>query len=275
MYVCADFGGQPMDTLLLFSLIQLVVVIFFAILERLIPYKKYQKDPFWWKIWLGLGTYACIWLQVLAISWASVSIPSILDFDLSSSLGCIFFYLFYSHGNYWFHRLKHSTTWFWQHVHELHHAPRHMEVALAFFRHPIEIAVNSLYLFFIGKVLFNVSFEIIFMALIIEGCLETFHHANIHWSRRLDWVGKFIQTPPMHLIHHQYGRHSDNYSPIFWDYLYGTCNLNSDREVEKIGLSGRLGSKIGDLDLTIRSLLYKVCELVTKITNNKYSIKKH
>ena len=37
------------------------------------------------------------------------------------------------------------------------------------------------------------------------------------------WVGWFFQRPEMHRIHHEHGRHRNNYGDIpWWDMLFGT-----------------------------------------------------
>ncbi|MGH1542587.1 MAG: sterol desaturase family protein [Arenicella sp.] len=247
-----------MSTILFASLLQLCAVLFFGVMERLFPRVDYKKDSLWWQIWGALLVYSSIWLQIVMIFWLDVKVAPLFHYEFEGVWGIILFYLFYSHGNYWFHRFKHTNAWFWKHVHGLHHAPQHMEVAVAFFRHPIEISFNTLYLLFIGKVIFDVPIEIIFCALVIEGCLESFHHANIAWPNRLDWVGRFVQIPPMHLVHHECGRHTNNYSPLFWDYLYGTCEIPGKRVIPAIGLNGDLSSRLWNFDLTISKMLCKL-----------------
>ena len=49
---------------------------------------------------------------------------------------------------------------------------------------------------------------------------EFFYHTNVRTPR---WVGFVFQRPEMHRIHHQYGRHTNNYGDIvWWDMLFGT-----------------------------------------------------
>ena len=49
---------------------------------------------------------------------------------------------------------------------------------------------------------------------------EFFYHTNVRTPR---WIGYFFQRPEMHRIHHQYGRHKNNYGDIvWWDMLFGT-----------------------------------------------------
>jgi len=47
-----------------------------------------------------------------------------------------------------------------------------------------------------------------------------FYHTNVRTPR---WVGFVFQRPEMHRIHHQHGRHKNNYGDItWWDMLFGT-----------------------------------------------------
>lgn len=101
-----------------------------------------------------------------------------------------------------------------------------MQTLVAFFRHPLEIMMNTVYLLLIGKLVFGASIEAIALALAIEGCLETFHHANIRISKKFYWIGYIIQLPHMHLVHHEYGLHKYNYSPFCWDAIFGTVAIS-------------------------------------------------
>lgn len=45
-------------------------------------------------------------------------------------------------------------------------------------------------------------------------------HANI---RVPHWAGYLIQTPDMHRVHHEYGKHRCNYADfVCWDWMFGT-----------------------------------------------------
>jgi sterol desaturase/sphingolipid hydroxylase (fatty acid hydroxylase superfamily) len=79
-----------------------------------------------------------------------------------------------------------------------------MHARLAFFRHPKEIIFNSM--LFIGlSTLLDISSEALWMARVIKGCVECFHHLNIRIPRGLRPLGWVIQLGEIHLVHHQYG----------------------------------------------------------------------
>jgi sterol desaturase/sphingolipid hydroxylase (fatty acid hydroxylase superfamily) len=67
---------------------------------------------------------------------------------------------------------------------------------------------------------------------------EFFYHTNVTTPR---WVGFVFQRPEMHRIHHQHGRHRNNYGDTpWWDMLFGshenprtfdaTCGFDDARE---------------------------------------------
>ncbi len=208
------------------AVIQLAVFAVFYTLERIIPATQ-RKEPhqfnYWW---LALGAFALIWLRVLMLAW-DLPLPSLgitIPVDSVIAEGFLF-YTVYSFGNYWAHRWKHTNYTLWHYTHTFHHMPSHMDTRVAFFRHPSEILFNSVYLIVLGQMIFGISLEAAAIALVIEGCLESFHHANIRLPRWMRPLGYVIQTPEMHLVHHELGRHKSNYTPFLWDSIFGTVSF--------------------------------------------------
>ena len=204
-------------------IIQIAVFSFFFTLERVIPNRQQTRPPFFWAWWFAISIFALLWLRVLLYYWADIPI-TIVENTWSDIQAGVVFYIFYSFGNYWLHRWKHANQFLWKFIHRLHHSPSHMETPVAFFRHPGEILVNTLYLILMGKLL-GVSALAICVALTIEGCLECFHHSNIKTPKSLRFLGYVIQLPEMHLVHHEYGLHRYNYAPVLWDGLFGTARV--------------------------------------------------
>jgi sterol desaturase/sphingolipid hydroxylase (fatty acid hydroxylase superfamily) len=71
---------------------------------------------------------------------------------------------------------------------------------------------------------------------------EFFYHTNVRTPR---WVGYVFQRPEMHRIHHEHGRHRNNYADFaWWDMLFGTyenppqfrsnCGFDPEQE-ERLG----------------------------------------
>ena len=45
---------------------------------------------------------------------------------------------------YFWHRVRHESEFFWRLCHQLHHSPRRIELLTSFYKHPLEIALNSM-----------------------------------------------------------------------------------------------------------------------------------
>lgn len=217
------------------GLAQLSVFTFFFTLERCFPAYQHPVPPRFGLWWICLGLFALVWLRALVYLW--VEIPGgMLDLDIPLLAEVFVFYLIYSLGNYWFHRIKHRNRFLWRYVHSFHHSTSQMETRVAFYRHPTEILANTLYLLLLGKIVFGVSAEVLLIALAIEGCLESFHHSNISIPSRLSWLGYLFQLPSMHLVHHQYGLHRFNYAPLLWDTVFGTVKIPENWN-QRLGLA--------------------------------------
>ena len=45
---------------------------------------------------------------------------------------------------YWWHRWRHASQFWWTLCHQLHHSPRRIEILTSFYKHPVEITLNSI-----------------------------------------------------------------------------------------------------------------------------------
>ncbi len=207
------------------AFIQLSIFGFFWLLEHSFPNRQHpiaRHFTFWWACVVVLSL---VWLRVIFYLWTQMDDGVLPWPTLPPLLEGMLFYLIYSFGNYWLHRWKHTNSFLWHYVHRLHHSPSHMEAKLSFYRHPIEILLNTGYIVVLGGFTLGVSLEALAIALAIEGSLECFHHANIRLPKPLRKLGYVFQTPEMHLIHHEYGLHRHNYAPFLWDTIFGTVRI--------------------------------------------------
>lgn len=213
--------------------VQIIVIAFFSSLERCFPARRFKKSPRFY-LWLGtICVFGVCWLKVVLLAWLAIPFEGLVPIGhLEPVSQGAMFYFAYSFGNYWFHRLKHSNTVLWRYLHLFHHAPRQMETVVAFFRHPLEMVANTVYLLIIGKLLFGANAEAIAIALAIEGCLEVFHHSNLRTPSQFRWIGYIFQIPEMHLLHHEYGLHKYNYGPFIWDAVFGTAKIPNQWDKE-------------------------------------------
>ena len=121
---------------------------------------------------------------------------------------------------YWWHRGRHEVDWLWRHFHQIHHSAQRLEVITSFYKHPLEMAANSI----IGSVLVYAMLGLTTEAgAVYTLCCalgEFIYHTNCRTPR---WIGYVLQRPEMHRIHHEHGRHRHNYGDIvWWDMMFGT-----------------------------------------------------
>jgi len=131
---------------------------------------------------------------------------------------------------YWWHRWRHESDLLWRLFHQIHHSPRRIEVITSFYKHPGEMVVNSLIGSALVYALLGLSPEAGAVYTACTALGEFFYHTNV---------------PEMHRIHHEHGRHRDNYGDIvWWDMLFGTyrnpprfeggCGFDAEKE-ERLG----------------------------------------
>lgn len=161
-----------------------------------------------------------------------------LSDHVSPVLGGLIAYFIATFVFYWWHRMRHTNAWLWRLFHQIHHSPQRLEVITSFYKHPGEMVVNSL----IGSLLvfatLGLSPEAGAVYTLCTALGEFFYHTNVKTPR---WVGLVFQRPEMHRIHHQHGRHKNNYGDIvWWDMLFGTyenprewthtCGFDAEKE---------------------------------------------
>jgi len=175
-------------------------------------------------------------LRVLAINAAQLGVVVLAGFtwerwlsqwsvlQLSNHLppaaGGLFAYFIATFVFYWWHRWRHEHDLLWRLFHQIHHSPQRLEVITSFYKHPGEMVVNSLLGSLLVYALLGLSAEAGAVYTLCTALGEFFYHTNVKTPR---WIGWFFQRPEMHRIHHQHGRHKNNYGDItWWDMLFGT-----------------------------------------------------
>lgn len=121
---------------------------------------------------------------------------------------------------YWWHRLRHESDFFWKYFHQIHHSPQRLEVITSFYKHPLEMMVNSILGSLIVYTFLGLSLEAGAIYTLFTALGEFFYHTNVKSPR---WIGYIFQRPEMHRNHHQYNRHKNNYGDFsIWDMIFGT-----------------------------------------------------
>ncbi len=139
---------------------------------------------------------------------------------------------------YVWHRARHESRALWLGLHQLHHSPARIEVAMAFYKHPLEQVANALLSGAIAGPLFGLSPGAAVAYAVLSAGAEFVYHTNVRTPR---WLGYLVQRPEMHRVHHARGRHTCNYSDLpLWDLLFGTfhnpatmdedCGFEPDQE---------------------------------------------
>jgi len=121
---------------------------------------------------------------------------------------------------YWWHRARHEIPFLWRWFHQVHHSPARIEVLTSFYKHPVEVLANGLLSSWIVFVLLGLGPASAALVATFTGLAELFYHWNVKTPY---WVGFFFQRPESHCVHHERGRHTNNYSDLpLWDMLFGT-----------------------------------------------------
>jgi sterol desaturase/sphingolipid hydroxylase (fatty acid hydroxylase superfamily) len=121
---------------------------------------------------------------------------------------------------YIWHRVTHEVHFLWRGFHQMHHAPRHLNIYAANCIHPADLAVYIVVPLLIALFVLGVDP----LAAVIVANLGAFNAFFQHWNVRTpQWVGYFFQRPESHCIHHERGLHRYNYSDLpLWDIVFGT-----------------------------------------------------
>jgi len=144
---------------------------------------------------------------------------------------------------YWWHRLRHADG-FWLVLHQVHHSPSRIELLTSFYKHPLEIAADSILTGFLIYCVFGGSALAGAWTSFFGAVGEYFYHSNIRTPR---WLGWFIQRPEHHAIHHQLGVHNYNFGDLtIWDRLFGTFR-EAEGFAQRCGFPGRHEERLADM----------------------------
>jgi sterol desaturase/sphingolipid hydroxylase (fatty acid hydroxylase superfamily) len=193
------------------------------VLERMRPGWVLPAVRGWWSRVVAVNLVQIGVVLVAGVTWER-ALSRYSLFHLSAHLGpvaagfCAYFVATFVF--YWWHRLRHESDFFWRGFHQIHHSPQRLEVITSFYKHPLEMIANSI----IGSALvysllgLDLRAGAVYTAFCALG--EFVYHTNVTTPR---WVGYVFQRPEMHRIHHQHGRHKNNYGDfVWWDMLFGT-----------------------------------------------------
>ncbi|MGN6734484.1 MAG: sterol desaturase family protein [Candidatus Binatia bacterium] len=235
-----------MDPLKIFLTFAMVAVLFAMLsAERIRPARPF---PFY-RGWIGIGLGVMVVFVALANGW-SVVIPSnwlrehrLLHGEVLGTGGSIVvWYVFNTFVGYWYHRLQHRSSLAWRMLHQVHHGVPRVDIPSALVAHPLDVIVSTTLSILVSAFFLGLNLRVVAIVNALQFFLSLFPHWNVQTPK---WVGYFIQRPEEHILHHQRGVHSGNYSDWpFWDKLFGTYRCPIDEPVpvgyERAGLAEQL-----------------------------------
>ena len=203
--------------------VALCVFVVCVLLERVMPGWRLPAVRGWWWRMLSINAIQLGVVLLAGVTWEKW-LQGAAVFHLAAHLapleGGLLAYFIATFVFYWWHRARHESPWLWVAFHQIHHSPQRLEVSTSFYKHPGEMIVNSVIGSLLVYGLLGLSPKAGAIYTLCTAIGEFFYHTNV---RTPHWVGWFFQRPEMHRIHHEYGKHRNNYGDIvWWDMLFGT-----------------------------------------------------
>lgn len=197
--------------------------LFLLILERIFPDQKLLPVSGWWTrviiiniMQLGVVFTAGRTWEIWFDSYSLIDLHT----GLAPAIDALIAYLVVTFIFYWWHRFRHDSNFLWRVFHQIHHSPSRIETITSFYKHPAEIMMNSLFISFVIFFCCGFSIEVGMWLTLYTAVGEYIYHMNI---RTPHFMGYFFQRPEMHRVHHQQGKHYNNFSDLpLWDMLFGT-----------------------------------------------------
>lgn len=212
---------QPVEI----ALVLFVPVSFLLMLaiERFIKAREFPDVPGWhwvgWGVFIFSGVVNATLPEALPMEWLRAHrLLDLAAWPLWQQ--CVAGYLVIMFCTYWWHRVTHRFDLLWRAFHQLHHAPRHLNIYAANLFHPLDLALYVLLPALIGFFVLGLDA----LAVLILGSLGALVAFVQHWNVRTPaWLVLLMQRPEAHCVHHQRGLHAFNYSDLpLWDWLFGT-----------------------------------------------------
>lgn len=212
--------------MILIGVVLIAAVAMFAV-ELALPGRRFAPVAGWWLRAATLNAVQAGMVFVAGVTWdrwfqgasQGASLWNLEDL-LGPTGGAVAGYLAITFIYYWWHRARHEVPILWRLLHQIHHSAQRIEIITSFYKHPVEIAINSVLSSAILYLLCGLSTEGATFAVLLTALAELFYHWNV---RTPYWVGFILQRPESHCIHHRRGWHRQNFSDLpLWDMLFGT-----------------------------------------------------
>ena len=218
------------------------------VLEQIYPHFKLEPVKGWWKwlivIYLFQGLSVIIatftwehWLQETSF-FKGVNGFHLRD-HVNPFLGGFLTYLFNTWVFYWWHLARHRVYFLWILTHQMHHSPTRLETITSFYKHPLEIVLDSQIIAIISYSMLGMSPESSIWVSIFSAFGEYVYHMNLRTPR---WVGYIFQRPESHRLHHRKNSRLNcpNYADLpLWDIINNTFDNPDPDHYEETGFPSR------------------------------------
>ncbi len=227
---------SPVDAISL-----LIPLSFFGLLalEAILPKRMAMPERRAWRF-VGLGFFALMGViqgaGPLLVPASIVERYRLLDLSWLGPIGgFVVGWALYTLVGYAWHRANHSVPWLWRTFHQMHHAPKRLDIASSTIFHPAEMVAYTV----IGLVVtvFVLGLDPIAAALVGTwgAFVGIFQHMNARTPR---WIGPLVQRPESHGLHHDVNGPVGNYADLpLWDVLFGTYHNPATFDGE-VGFTG-------------------------------------
>ncbi len=220
----------------------IIIAAFMIAIERLWPGQELPSSRLWW---LRIIMVNAVQLGIVILAgftwdlWLSSASLFHLGDSMHPWLAAFVAYFLSTFIYYFWHRIRHESSFFWRLCHQLHHSPQRIELLTSFYKHPVEISINSILSALIVYALLGLSIESAAIYTGLTAVAEYFYHWNVRTPR---WLGWLIQRPESHRLHHKFKHHTQNYADLpLWDWIFGTlknptkspsrCGFEEEREL--------------------------------------------
>lgn len=249
----------------------IVVLGALMVLERVVPDQELKHVPGWWWWVLMINVFQLFAVVLAAFTWENwlqnteyFSSPT--RFHLKDHVtpfwGGVIAYGVHTWLFYHWHKARHEIYAFWILFHQLHHSASRIETITSFYKHPLEIIIDSQIMAILLYCILGVEKSSSIWLSIYAAIGEYVYHMNIKTPRIL---GYLFQRPESHRVHHRRNKRLNcpNHSDLpIWDVLGGTFE-NPDHMDEPTGFSPHL--EIRRIDI----LLFK--DVITGVYQDVFS----
>jgi len=230
------------------SLMILAMFAGLALYEAIVPAKKLPVVKGWkirglvsFAIYFFLSSYLPLFTDAYLVEYQLFDLTS-----LGTSGGAIAGVVVFELGTWLWHRSMHASDFLWFTFHQMHHSAERLDVYGANYFSLADM-VGWTVLGSICLVLgIGITADAATLALLTVTFMAMLSHANIRTPR---WLGYITVRPESHSVHHQRGKHRNNYCelPVI-DMLFGTF-VNPENFVDEYGFYDGASARIVDMHL--------------------------